>query len=386
MTIVGTDDVFYAAVETTFDTHQAFTGAQALYLESLDIEPDVPFIKSKEKNGSASLFAEYADISGGKFKATFLLRANAAGTAPPHDALYRAAFGAAPSFPGGNTSLYNLAAAGPISLQLARRSGAQFYEVINGCVVTDIELDYSTGAARVNVSGEFASYGCVVGTPVTTATVTSGATSFTLAATSQNKIRRNARIQIGTDNNTSAGYAVTDVSAAGVVTFSPALGTTQSGATNITSFAPTPTFAGTLIGGVDGLLTIDSTTTDFQTAKLSMKTGNHLLKKEASRTRPGRASRGERDITVEILAYADESLQQSLAINLGGSAPTPVLRNIVLRAGSNTAAQRAQFEMGAVRMALAPVKVPEAEEATVAMMGTPRRVSVAEDELALRFN
>lgn len=386
MTVTGVDDVFYAAVEATFDTHQAFTGANALYLESLDIEPDVPFIKSKEKNGSASLFAEYADITGGKFKATFLLRANAAGTAPPHDAIYRAAFGAAPTFPGGTASLYNLAAAGPISLQLARRSGAQFYEAINGCVVTEIELDLSTGAARVTVSGEFTSYGCVVGTPVTTATVTAGASTFTLAATSQNKIRRGARIQIGTDNNTSTGYAVTDVSAAGVVTFSPNLGVTQSGATNITSFAPTPTFTGTLLAGVDANLSVDSTTTDFQSAKVSMKTGNHLLKKESSRTRPGRASRGERDISVEILTYADESLQQSLALNLGGSAPTPVLRNIILRAGSNTAAQRVNFEMGATRVAHSAVKVPEAEEATVVLMGTPRRVSVAEDELAMRWN
>lgn len=386
MTITGVDDVFYAAVESTFDTHQAFTGAQALYLESLDIEPDVPFIKSKEKNGSASLFAEYADITGGKFKATFLLRTNAAGTAPPHDAIYRGAFGAAPTFPGGTATLYALSAAGPVSLQLARRAGAQFYEVINGAVITDIEADWSTGAVRFSVSGEFASYGCVVGSPVSTATITSAATTFTLAATSQNKIRRNARIQIGTDNNTSLGYQVTDVSAAGVVTFAPALGTTQTGATTITSFAPTPTFAGTLVGGVDGLLTIDGTTTDYQSAKVTMKTGNHLLKKEASRLRPGRASRGERDITTEILAYADETLQQSLAINLGGSAPTPVLRNIVVRAGSNTAAQRAQFEMGAVRMAIAPVKVPETDEATVAMMGTPRRVSIAEDELAFRLN
>jgi hypothetical protein len=129
-------------------------------------------------------------------------------------------------------------------------------------------------------TGGFARYGWLVGGAVTTATVNSGATTFTLGTTSRGKLGPNVRISIGSDTNTGAGYLVTAVNqSTGVVTFSPALGTTQTGTPAIAALVATPTYSGTLRGGIDHTFTLASTDYGINSSKTSIKTGLHGLAK-----------------------------------------------------------------------------------------------------------
>ena len=380
----GVDAQYFGRVEASLDQAQvAWVAGDALSLIEMKLEPSFEFHKSKERRGSASLQAEIAGYQMGKWSAKCELRTNGLGVEPPMATLLRMLAGQAPTIVASTSVRYTFANA-VLTGQLARYVPTNLYEQATGAWVEQLDIETAGNTEPVlTFSGGFARYGWLVGGAVASATVNSGATTFTLAATSRGKIGPNVRISIGSDTNTGAGYLVTAVNqSTGVVTFSPALGTTQSGPPAIAALVATPSYSGTLRGGIDHTFTLASTDYGINSSKTSIKTGLHGLAKLVTANRVARVARGDREVALDIEAYyLDEELAR-----FRGLATSGAVASLTQRLGQTPAGEGMEIETPAVRLDVTPIDIPEAEEALIKFTGLARMSSASNDEIALMFD
>lgn len=381
----GVSIVFFGAQETAYgEDPTAWVGGDALSLIDLKIEPSVAFTRSQERRGSASVQGEIQGMESGKWSARCYLRTAAAGTAPPMDRLLRLVNGQAPTLVTSTSATYALSD-NALSIRLARYIATNLYEHISGAIVEQLDVEVTGGSEPVlTFSGSYSRYSWVVGGAAATGSVATGASTFTLATTSRGKVGAGVRVNIGADTNSGAGYLITAVDqSTGVCTFSPVLA--GGGSTNpaITPVVATPSYgSGTIRGGIENTATIDSTAYGVTSAKISIKTGFHLLTKEITSRRATGVARGLREVTVDIKAYyRDEGLAR-----FRGRAFDGLTSAVTLRVGQTTAGAGADFAMPAVRLDVQPIEVPEAEEAMIKFSGVARMSSASNDELSIAFN
>jgi hypothetical protein len=198
-------------------------------------------------------------------------------------------------------------------------------------------------------------------------------------------ITKNARIKFGTEDNAGAGYLVTavdDTVTPPQLTISPVLANGISADDVIAPVVPTPTLSGTLLGGVDCSLSVDGTATPFKRFKLTLKTGFHGRDKEASSDRPVAVLRGAREITGEIeFTFADKETAM-----LAGRAWAGTTRALILRVGSNTAAQRMKVNVPKAFIEVVPIETPEADESSFTLKFRALQNAAADDELTIVFD
>jgi hypothetical protein len=389
---VGIDARYYARVESTYDTVAAFVGGDAVPLLDLVITPTHEYHRSKEHLGTASLVDEIKGMSGGTWSATAYVKPNAAGVAPDIGEILKAAMGAE-TIVASTSVTYSLNSANPSTLQLARQIGTTLYEVITGAWIESIEISVAGNEEpTISVSGGFATYGWVFGGAVSTATITALDTTFTLATAHRGKIGVNGRIQIGTDNNAGAGYLVTAYApSTGLVTFSPALGVTQTGATAIVPFGPTPTLGGFIVGGISCGLSLDGGTTQIGviSAKVAIQTGFRGLASEATTNKPTFAARGLREVSVDLEAYfrdTENAIYVGKALDGLVSGSFAADANMILRLGENVAAKRMIINAPKARIDVSPLSIPESEETTAAIKLMPRKNAANDDEITIVFS
>lgn len=361
----GLEQLGAIVAEDTFDTSKAFTTDHGIGFTSVKITPKLDFQPYKEHTGSASLVGEHAGKRGGDFEIEGYLKPNGAGVQPDCGPLILAAGFAF------DAGVYELAATQPTSLQFARKAGSSLYEVINGLFISQLEIELAGAMpAMFRARGGFASYGMLVGEPTTnSSSYLAGVTSITMAATDAGKIRPGVRVAFGSEDNSGAGYLVTAVATNGLgLTISPALangiGTSQA----ITAVFPAVTPAGTIVGGVEDGLSIDSTAVGFISQKITVDTGIHGLDKEATANRINRLARGARSITTETQFYFLDENAGALGLAWNGTT-----RDLVARAGANTAGVRTTINLPAVRLNVAEIELPEADEAIYTASGVARR-------------
>lgn len=381
----GVDQKFFGGIESSFNAAMAaMVATDAISAVGLEITPEIQWIKSKEKLGTASLRDELKGYSGAKWKLTQEFRTAAAGSNPSHHLGLRLACGQAPTVVGGTSVEYTLAAA-VASGWFARYVPSNLFEQVNGAWCEQVEVEVKgSDLVTWTFSGGAALYSCVIGTPVTTGTVATGASTFTLASSSRGKLIAGCRVVIGTDDNADAGYLVTAYDPeTGVASFSPVLaGADQTGATNITPWVPSSTFTGTVRSGINSGLSLDSTSYGMIGAKLTWKTGIHGLDKEATRVRVGRIARGERELMVDLDAYyLDDELG-----GLTGKATSGVKYDAEIRLGADTAGARCKINIPKIRLDIAEISIPNAEESTLKIRGTPQRYAANEDEISFMFD
>lgn len=381
----GTDQQFAAKIEAVFDTPQAIVAGDALGMNALDLEPELQWHESQEHiYGSADLISEIEGKRGGKFSAKCYVKPRTAGTVPDMDPLLRAAGFSV------STTTYSLTDTIE-SLQLTRHAGASSQEVANGCWPSDFEAEITGNQEPLmTFAGGFASYGGLRGTPTLGALIATGATQFTLAATSALFIRPGALISFVGDSNTGAGYLVTAVSANGLtVTFTPALaGTGVSNSTAVSALYPaTPSIGGTIQGGIACGLTFSDqdgsnpVSVGFISYKIKVSTGRHGLDREANVNRPNRLARGKRSVTGEIMFYAlDENTKYA------AEAWSGTLRRISARAGADSNDNRCVFLTPSARINVTKLDLPDAEEATFAATFVARRYTANNDSLQIIFS
>lgn len=377
--VYGVEQLGFVRTQSAHDTISAFSGSHAFGFISMEIKPERALIESAEHVGTASLQGQYKGKLGGTWSVECYEKITAAATALPHGAFL---LGAGFTFSGG---IYALNADQPTSLQIGRKTGSGLYELASGAWVEKIEVELGGDkVALFRASGGFSTYGYLGGNVQTAAgSVSSSATSVSLAAADEWKVLPGARVAFGAEDNSGAGYLVTAVADDGVtMTISPGLVNGISGGVNVTPVVPTPTIAGTVIGGVSDGFSVDGTSMGLIMGKMTLETGIHGLAKECTTDRANRLGRGKRRLSFEgEMYYLDEN-----AHIIGGAYQTVETRALIMRAGANTSGVRILHNVPKTPIKMTSPDVPDADEATVKFASVAQQSSAADDEFTIDTN
>ena len=394
---VGVQTKYFGKLEATFDTVSAFVAGDALPLISLEITPTKEFINSRERVGTASLQRRVAGGTGGTWTATFYMKPNGTTvtTEPDCGALMKAATGAVDTsatvkykFNDGDGEIETVS-----TLQLARHSGKGHYEMISGCWVESMDLEFNTNAENtITVSGGFASYGFCFGAKVT-GSHSAAATTIDLDTVQILRVKENAYIQFddagSVVNQSGAGYLVTAVSASGdTATISPGLETGIADDTEIQPFTPAQTLTtNNPIFGTSNSFYISalSSAVNMTSGKVSISTGYHALASDGQAGKPTRVARGERSVTGDATFYLvssdDHAVDTSKILGIG---VYDLDLGIEFRAGTSTkealkvSLPKADFNVFAVSSS-------ETDEATFSASVVAKQNSAAGDECVVDF-
>lgn len=386
MTIpAGVQQKFWVKAETTFDTALASAATDAVNLQELKLEPDQPREPSIEHTGTGSLQSEILRKKQHKWSAVSYVMPSGSATTPPDigPALLKAAMGAETI--GGSDVTYSFNDNAPTSLQWERAAGSLLYEIANGAWVEQFGFEIQGNAEpKLSLSGGYASHGfCVDGAKVN-ANQSAAATSFDLQAGDGDRVYVNALVKFAAEDNGGAGYRITAVSG-DTITITPGLAGGITAGDDVDFVVPSQTLAGNIRGGIDSDMTIGGTSIGFISAKVDVVTGIKGLDKEATTDRASAVLRAaRREVSFEAVVYA--KTDDDVIAQLQGRAIRELSQAIIIRCGPNTAGARMKFSLPAVTLAVKPVEIPDAEEATYTLSGRAVQSASAGDELSVIFD
>lgn len=385
----GIQSKFFAKTETTFNTWIAPAATDAIDLISLSVEPEWAHEKLQSHVGTASLQGEIQGKKSGKWTAVGYVKATTAtGTAPDLGELYRAAF-STETIVGGTSVTYQFSdSQAPRSLELIEHCGDDLMKVINGCYVEQAIIEVTGGSApKVTFSGSFASYHYMFGT----ATV-SGAHSasdptiqLTDASGDEFKLSPGVLIKFGSNDNAGAGYLVTAIDSASLCTISPSLVGSLTGGELVAPVTPSQTFAaGSILGGVECSLSIDSTSIGFISGKVTVNTGIKGLDKEATAaSATSVALTGPRSVEGEYDVYFLDENSRFLG---SAWAATTATHNVVMRLGANTAGARCKVNTPKCRFDVMDVPSVDGEVSMAKIKTVVYQNTTAADECTVVFD
>jgi len=378
--VYGVEAKGWAKLEATFNTAQTLAATDAIAFNEMTFEPVKAFTKSAEHTGSASLQTEIAGLEGGTWSATCYIKPSGTeGTAPDGgvSALLTAGMGSIDD--GVNRVDYNLSAAAPQTLQIAKYAGAGLYEQITGAWIETVEVNLTGNEPPTfTFSGGFARYSFAYdGAEIASVSTT----TITLKDSSGDGYHNGKIGGVGlrllcSGDSTPRVLSSVDYANKQLTT---AIATTASADATISVDIPGSTLAGTILGGVDNTLAIDSKSVGVISAKFTIATGYHGLDREATSERATRVARGARECTGSLeFYYLDE--------NAGfiGSGHFDKTREILLTMGS-VAGKKFIAHARAVRLETSSIELPEADEATATATFVARKSSSDEDEIYVGF-
>ncbi|MCF8043288.1 MAG: avidin/streptavidin family protein, partial [Desulfarculaceae bacterium] len=232
------ESVGFLAKETTFGTLAEFVAANAFGVIGMpEITQNEAFSDSEEKMDSRSQPARFRDKTpAGSWSAELYSRpSGAAGNAPVEDVLLECALGDK-AINAGASVVYAPAIVLP-SFSFGHKLG---HVVIfaSGCVVEELGLTITNkGASKWTGRGSCAK---VARAGKTTTTSGSTTTVIKLATGGSKLIDVGSRIEIGDDDNSGTGFAVTAVDeAADTITVSPVVGSAPESGETVRGFLPT---------------------------------------------------------------------------------------------------------------------------------------------------
>lgn len=372
----GVEKLGLVRAEATYGQSIAFQTSSDFGFTELTIKPTLDFKEIIEHVGNPSLQGEHKGKRGGDWSAAGYVKTAGSATAPDYGPFLLAS---GMTYSGG---IYAPNASQPTSLQIGQKAGTSLYEIANGCWVSRFEIEAQGNAAAIwRASGGFASYGALMGVPVTDgSTYAGGVSTIDLADASAYKIVPGAYVAFGAENNAGAGYLVAAVSTDGLtLTISPALASGIGASQTITPVVPSTTVSGTILGGVEDLLEVDGTVLGFIMGKFGLDTGIRGLSRESSADRANRLGRGARratfegefyylDENVHILGGAHEGATRELAMTIGNATGSPVIT------------------LPKARIAVTSIDIPDAEEATYKITANAHQSASANDEFTYDTN
>lgn len=380
----GVDSKFFVKREATYDTVQAFVAGDGVGLIDLKLDPTKEYHLSKERVGTASAQAMIAGMRSAKWSAQSEVKPNAVGTAPDIGELLKAAMGTE-TVSGGVSVTYSFNSTAPGSVQLGRYDGPGAYAVGNGGWAESLDLECKANSEpTISFAGGYATHGFVYGAQVH-ANALAAATTVYYKTVYKGNISKNARVKFGTEDNSGAGYLITDVDdtvSPPKLTISPGLVNGISADDAIAPFVPSPSLSGTLLGGISHGLSIDGTSVVFQGAKISVKTGFHGRDKEVTSDRPVGVLRGPREVTGEMMFTFEDTVNGPYL----GRAWAGTTRALIFRFGPDTAAQRMKVNIPKAFIEVVPLDVPDANEATFNLKFRALQNSAADDEMTIVFD
>lgn len=380
----GVELVAFVKAESSFDTVQAFAAGDAVAVMSMTIEPELQQTERTEHVGTQSLQGFVRGRRSGRWSMTVLAKTSDVGTPTDEDVVIEAGFGEAGTDTPATSVVYALGGASdtPRSLQIGRAVSTDFFEVITGAwveeVVTEVPEDGSP--TTHTYSGGFSTYGSFRSGPTVNGNHSSSDSTIALNTGYGRWLQPNVRIKFGAEDNSGAGYLVTDVTG-DTVTISPGLAGNISGNVALAAVVPTPTTAGTPIGSVDCSFSVDSVAYGLKSATITLQTGVVGLNAECTDDRPNRLSKGPRRVNAEFACYA----LQSHGGLVGGGWESDT-HAVSLRIGVNTAGLRRTIAIPKIMFRVSPYDVPDAEAAMVTLSGIAQQSAAADDEMTWTDN
>ncbi len=383
----GLSQKAWGLAETTFDTGVAFAAGNGFDFQELSIEPSLDFSKRVSHVGTGSLQGQIEEKRGGQWSGTFYVAPNAVGVAPDVGFMLEHAMGLE-TVVGGTSVTYSLVdTATPSSLQITRYASDELLEHINGAWIEELEIEIAGGEEpKVTVSGGFASYGFLgQGLLTLAATVEPIAeTEIALESGDARRVRPGVYVKIAADDGTAnAGYLVTAVDyTTDVMTISPGLVVATSGGELITPNIPVLTVSGSIVGGINGNLSLGAVSMNMIKSVTKLTTGIIGLDKEATSNRVTRLIRDGRTVEGEIEAYyLDEN------VPFAGGAWNGNKVVMILRAGPNTAAKRMLItHLAAQLMVVEGIEIPDNDAASWLIPYNAEQSAAAKDEMTILFS
>ena len=378
--VYGVDAKAWAKLETTYNTATTFAATDAFAFNELTIEPTKAFTRSAEHTGSASLQTEIAGLEGGTWSASFYIKpSDTAGTAPDGGVSAMLTAGMGSIDDGASYVDYKLSAAAPQYLQIAKYAGAGLFEQITGCWVETVEMTLTGNEPpTITCSGGFARYSwCYDGAVVDSVSTT----TVTLKDSSSDgyhngKIGGTGLNLLFSGDSTNRDLVSVDYENKTITT---GVATTATAGATISVLIPDHTLVGTVLGGVDNTLSVDSKSLGVISATFTIATGYHGLDREATSERATRLARGARECSGSLeFYYLDENA------GIIGSGLFEKTRNIQLTIGS-VAGKKFVAIARAARLEASSIELPEADEATVTAAFVARKSAADEDEVYLGF-
>ena len=365
MAIHGVSILNHAIAESALAGDAAPTGANAIPLEELNIKPNREFVDIREFQRTANRVGWIQGKVSGEWDAKQQWRLpSGLGVLPEMDVIIANAFGTAATVVGSTSVTYNESTfdQAPGSFTLVQAGGGPnangdefFLHAGQGCVCKKLTLTIEGGAATyMEAEGEFADYGYLFGAPTTDTELTSTDTDVSMNTGNGRFLREGnggLYVQIGTDDNSGAGYRITNSTTADhttIATAGGAAGTIASGSL-IRPLIVTPTFAGEHLTGIVNNLNLDdgvNTAVDlgFIKAVIEFETGLHLLNKEATSEFASQVGRTMRKIGGQITFYLENDMA---FLQVGAFDGTQY--DVELRAGGTTAGSRYRINMPGTR-------------------------------------
>jgi len=378
--------------QSTYDTIAAYAATDAVQgvLDSFKIEPEHNWAELNEAVGTASHQGSIRTNEGGKFSGSFLIKPAAAGAAPDIGPAGLKACLGVETITGGTSAVYTLSDTVKVPLQGCLNIASNLQKVFSGGVIEEWTLEVTANALpTISFSGSCARVGhCYLDAIAAVGGEATGQTVIGVDNASIGCVSPGAVIAFTGDNNSNAGYTVTDVDwTAGSANFTitPAIqGAGLAGGVALFPLVPSQTTGGTAIASVNCGLTIDGVSLGFQKFSLKCNTGWGLRDMEAGSSRPaGIVRKGKRKLEGSLDFYFLDSNTGNSPF-LGSPWHYIGLRDIALRVGEDTSAKRMLVDLNKVLCKGSTVN-PGADVVMGSLAFEPQQNAAAADECSISF-
>ena len=330
--------VVFVKKETTYGTLASFAATDAQETLGLpDTRQNASFTPSRAMQNTRSLTQRFKDSTpAGDWNLPVYCRpSGAAGAKPTEAALWEALCGTE-TVVASTSVTYSMAISLP-SLSLAWKAG-NITVFVMGAMATGLALRFGrSDGVELTFSGQFRKM-----VTAGKATTTSGSTTteIKLASGEAKRFQAGARVEIGGDDNTGAGYGITAVdTASDTLTISPAMGTAPDSGVTVEGFLPTPSLSGAALPSANFVTSLGGASLLAKEGTININQEMKVVEAEGSDTYPQAMLPGKRTVEADISAVflarhaglfndAANQTQQAFSLTVDGGAGKNLVINL----------------------------------------------------------
>jgi hypothetical protein len=387
---IGRDVIVFAKAEATPGTAVFPAATDAIFLTGDGaFKQNRGFLPDQQRRDTFSKIAQYKGrLEPGEWNfPTYIKPSGSAGVAPECGQLLEGLFGKE-TVVGSTSVTYTLLGPGNeiLTFSIYFRLGHTVFANL-GCAVNSADIVIKAGndddaLVGINFNGNFIRQ---IRTGTDALAAEAAAETTTITVDNARKFMIGSVIEIGSDNNSGAGYAVSDVNyETNVLTFSPELVTGQDIDAVVKGYLPTPTEVGEPIHGRLGHVTFDEDASPVNVpilqADIGINNNIKVLNEEKNNTDypTDFLKTAGREVTLSVQAYFDtETMARYYEID------AQLQKEIKIPAG-DTAGKKLRFEFPQVELQMA--EVSGGEECILTMTKLPLASASFEDEIKLVFD
>jgi hypothetical protein len=314
----------------------AATDAQEA-LELPETTQNLSFTPSRAKQNTRSVTRRFKDATpAGNWRLPVYCRpSGAAGTPPTEAALWEALCGKE-TIVASTSVTYGLQIALP-SLSLAWKAG-HFSTFVMGAMVSDLSLRFGrSDGVELGFSGQFRK----MATAGKSTTVADSTTTVIKLATGEAKFfQADARVEVGADDNSGAGFGVTAVdTGADTITITPAMSLAPGAGETVQGFLPTPTLSGDALPSFNFVTSLGGASLVAKEGTINISQEIKVIDAEGTDAFPQAMLPRQRSATGDIMAVflrnhaglftqAANQDQQAFSLTVDGGAGSKLVVNL----------------------------------------------------------